>query len=102
MIVTCVHIKVRPENIQDFIDAITENHKGSIQEPGNIRFDVLQQVNDPGRFMIYEVFESEEAARFHKETAHYLKWRDTVKEFMAEDRYGVSYEVIEPSDRSLW
>jgi (4S)-4-hydroxy-5-phosphonooxypentane-2,3-dione isomerase len=102
MIVTCVHVKVRPENLQDFIAAITENHKGSRHEPGNIRFDVLQQANDPCRFMIYEVFESEEAARLHKETAHYLKWRGTVKEYMAEDRYGVRYNIIDPSERSEW
>lgn len=102
MVVTCVHVKVRPENIQDFIEAITLNHLGSVQEPGNLRFDVLQQSDDPARFMIYEAYDSEEAVRLHKETAHYLKWRDTVPEFMAEDRYGVRYNVIEPSERSEW
>jgi autoinducer 2-degrading protein len=102
MIVTCVHVKVRPENIQDFIEAITENHKGSVQEPGNLRFDVLQQADDPARFMIYEAYESDEAVGLHKETPHYLKWRDTVQGFMAENRYGVRYNVIEPSEISLW
>ncbi len=52
--------------------------------------------------MIYEVFESEEAAKAHKETAHYLKWRDSVKEFMADERFGVRYNIIEPSERSEW
>ncbi len=102
MIVTCVHVKVRPENIQEFIKAITENHNGSVQEPGNLRFDVLQQADDRARFMIYEAYESEEAVRLHKETSHYLKWRDTVQGFMAEDRYGVRYNVIEPLERSQW
>lgn len=102
MIVTCVHVKVKHENIWDFIEAITVNHKGSVQEPGNLRFDVLQQADDPARFMIYEAYESEEAVRLHKETAHYLKWKDTVQGFMAEDRYGVRYNVIEPKDRSEW
>lgn len=102
MIVTCVHVKVRPENIQEFIEAITENHKGSVQEAGNLRFDVLQQADDPARFMIYEAYESEEAVRQHKETPHYLKWRDSVQGFMAEDRYGVRYKVIEPSESAQW
>lgn len=88
--------------MQDFIEAMIENHKGSVMEPGNLRFDVLQQSDDPSRFMIYEVFESEEAVRLHKETVHYLKWKDAVKDFMAEDRYGVRYNVIEPSDRTAW
>jgi len=102
MIVTCVHVKVQPEKIQEFIDAITENHRGSVEEPGNLRFDVLQQADDPARFMSYEAYESEEAVRLHKETAHYLKWRDIVQGYMAEDRFGVRYNVIQPLDRSKW
>ncbi len=95
MIVTCVYVNVKPEFLGEFIEAIRENHRGSVMEPGNIRFDVLQQADDPCRFMIYEVFESEEAVAAHKETRHYLKWRDTVKEFMASERFGVRYNVIE-------
>jgi len=102
MVVTCVHVNVKPESVQEFIEAMIENRSGSVREPGNLRFDVLQKADEPCRFMIYEVFESEEAVRRHKETGHYLKWRDTVKAFMAEERYGVRYNVIEPSDRSLW
>ena len=97
MKVTCVHVRVKPEKVNEFIEAVSENHRGTIKEPGNIRFDVLQQSDDPCRFMIYEVFVSEEAVKAHKETAHYLKWRDTVKDFMAEDRYGVSYRLIMPA-----
>jgi autoinducer 2-degrading protein len=102
MIVTGIHIKVKPENLQEFIEAMVENHKGSVMEPGNIRFDVLQQADDPCRFMIYEVFESEQAVRVHKETSHYLRWRERVKDYMAEDRYGVRYSVIEPRKKSMW
>lgn len=102
MIVKCVYVKVRPENIQEFIEAISENHRGSVEEPGNLRFDVLQQADDPARFMVYEAYESEEAVRLHKESPHYLKWRDTVPGFMAEDRHGVRYNIIEPSERSRW
>jgi len=102
MIVTCVHVQVKPEKVNDFLEAIIENHRGSVTEPGNARFDVLQQADDQCRFMIYEVFESEEAAKAHRETAHYLKWRDTVKDFMAVERHGVRYKIIEPSDRAQW
>ena len=102
MIVTCVYVNVKPEFLGEFIESIRENHRGTVMEPGNIRFDVLQQGDDPCRFMIYEVFESEEAVAAHKETRHYLQWRDTVKEFMASERYGVRYIVIEPSDKIRW
>ncbi len=102
MIVTCVHVNVLPERVADFVEAITENRHGTVTEPGNIRFDVLQRSDDPCRFMIYEVFESEEAVRLHKETPHYLKWRDTVQEWMAEPRRGIRYDIIEPADRSIW
>jgi len=102
MIVTCVHVKVKPENVREFIKAIVENHQGSVLEPGNLRFDVLQEESDPCRFMIYEAYVSEEAVILHKSTPHYIKWRDDVKEYMAETRYGVRYNVVEPSDRSQW
>jgi autoinducer 2-degrading protein len=102
MIVTCVYVNVKPEFLGEFIEAIRENHRGSVTEPGNMRFDVLQQEDDPRRFMIYEVFESEEAVAAHKDSEHYLKWRETVKGFMASERYGVRYNVIEPSERLRW
>ena len=63
MIVTCVYVNVKPENVQEFIKAIVENHKGSVQESGNLRFDVLQQADDPCRFMIYEAYESAGSCR---------------------------------------
>ena len=102
MIVTCIHVSVKPEHVQDFLDAIIENHKSSVREPGNLRFDVLQKADDPCRFMVYEAYESVEAADLHKKTLHYIRWRDTVQDFMAEARQGVRYNIIEPSDRSQW
>ena len=102
MIVTCVHVQVKPEFVNDFIDASVQNHKGSVMEPGNLRFDFVQQADDPCRFMLYEAFESEEAVAAHKTTDHYLKWRDTVKDMMADQRYGVKYNIIEPGDKSIW
>jgi len=102
MIVTCVYINVKPECVNDFLAAITENHAGSVKEPGNLRFDVLQKADDSCRFMVYEAYESVEAAGLHKKTPHYIKWRDTVQDFMAEARQGVRYNIVEPSDRSQW
>ncbi len=98
MIVTCVYVHVKPENIQDFISATRANHFESVKEPGNLRFDFVQQADDPGRFMVYEAYISEEAAALHKKTPHYLNWRDTVQDYMAEPRKGVKYNIIEPEN----
>jgi (4S)-4-hydroxy-5-phosphonooxypentane-2,3-dione isomerase len=102
MIVTCVYLNVLPAMVNSFIDATTENHLESVNEPGNLRFDLLQQSDDKCRFMIYEAYETEEAAADHKTTAHYLKWRDSVKDFMAEPRQGIKYQIIEPNDKEKW
>ena len=102
MIVTCVHIHVKPDVINSFVDVTTTNHNESIKEPGNLRFDLVQQSDDPCRFMLYEAYESEEAAAAHKTTVHYFKWRDAVSDMMVEPRLGVKYNIIQPNDRSKW
>ena len=102
MKVTTVIVHVKPEHIDDFIKASAENHEGSVEEPGNMRFDVLQSADDPGRFVLYEAYESEEAAAAHKKTPHYLKWRDTVADWMARPREGIHHKVICPADRAKW
>ncbi|MCX6302544.1 MAG: antibiotic biosynthesis monooxygenase [Bacteroidia bacterium] len=102
MIVTCVHINVKPEAIHEFIRISTENHLEAIKEPGNLRFDFVQQADDPCRFMLYEAYESEEAAAEHKSTPHYLKWKDAVQNLMAEPRKGVKYYILQPNDRTKW
>ena len=102
MIVTCVYVHVKPDTIDRFINATIRNHRETVKEPGNIRFDFIRQADDPGKFMIYEVFESEQAVSDHKTTQHYLQWRDEVAEFMAEQRKGIRYNIIEPSDRTRW
>jgi autoinducer 2-degrading protein len=102
MIVTTVMVFVKPEHIHDFIEASIVNHLGSIKEPGNMRFDVLQSRDDPSRFMLYEAYESEEAAGAHKQTAHYLKWREAVAPWMAKPREGIPHRVICPASRSEW
>ncbi len=102
MIVTCVHIHVKPDAVTDFINATVENHNESVKEPGNLRFDLIQQADDECRFMIYEAYESQEAAANHKSTAHYLQWRDIVQDYMADPREGIRYIIIEPNDKTKW
>jgi autoinducer 2-degrading protein len=102
MIVTFVHVWLKPEHIDDFISASTENHQNSIKEPGNLRFDLVQDATDPAKFVIYEAYESDEAAAAHKETGHYKKWRDTVADWMAQPRKGEKHKIIAPTARELW
>ena len=96
MHVTLVHVQVKPVHIDDFIGATWLNHEASIQESGNCRFDVLQSPENPGHFILYEAYASAEAAAAHKQTTHYLVWRDTVADWMAEPRKGVRYEGLFP------
>jgi len=96
MIVTCVYVHVKELFIKAFIEASAENHLASIHETGNRRFDVLQSKEDPSRFLLYEAYDSEEEAARHKETTHYLKWRETVAEWMSEPRSGVKYNALCP------
>ena len=98
MIVYRVNVYVKKNHISDFIDATIANHDNTRREPGNIRFDVLQSADDPTLFMLYEAYVSEEAVAAHKETMHYLKWRETVAEWMAKPREGLKYKVIRPLD----
>jgi (4S)-4-hydroxy-5-phosphonooxypentane-2,3-dione isomerase len=102
MIVTCVYVHVKADQVNSFIDATVANHLESVREPGNLRFDLIQQADDPCQFLIYEAYESESAAADHKSTEHYLRWRDIVAEYMAEPRKGVKYNIIEPNDSTRW
>ena len=98
MHVTLVHIAVKSGHIAEFIEATRHNREASVQEPGNRRFDVLQSPDDPGQFVLYEAYTSAEDALAHKDTAHYLAWRDAVADWMAAPRQGVSYTGLMPRD----
>jgi (4S)-4-hydroxy-5-phosphonooxypentane-2,3-dione isomerase len=102
MVLTCVYVHVKPDAVDGFINATICNHRESVKEPGNLRFDFIQQADDPCRFMIYEVYESEKDVADHKNSSHYLIWRDTVADFMEEPRKGIRYNIVEPSDRTRW
>lgn len=97
MYTTIVHVYVKPEYIDDFIAATRKNHEASVQEAGNRRFDVLQQQDDPGKFVLYEAYVNPDAAAAHKQTAHYLQWRDTVGDWMAKPRQGIVHHGLFPA-----
>ena len=98
MLIVHVHVHVKPEFVEAFKQATIENASNSVKEPGIARFDVIQQADDPTRFILVEVYKSAEAVAAHKETAHYAKWRDMVGEMMAEPRQGIKFGNIFPED----
>lgn len=98
MHVTLVHVRVKPEHVADFIAATRDNHLASVREAGNRRFDVLQSPEEPTRFVLYEAYANEADALAHKQSAHYLRWRDMVADWMAEPRQGVRYHGLYPEN----
>jgi autoinducer 2-degrading protein len=98
MLVVHVHVHVKSESIEDFKAATLENARNSVLEPGVAGFDVVQQQDDPSRFVLVEAYRSPEAPAAHKETRHYRVWRDTVAPMMAEPRSSVKYHNLHPDD----
>ncbi len=96
MLVVHVFVHVKPETVEAFKAASLENARNSVQEPGIARFDVIQQEDDPTRFVLVEVYRTAADPARHKETAHYAAWRDTVADMMAEPRSAVKYANIFP------
>ena len=101
MLIVHVHVRVKAEFIEAFRQATLENARQSVREPGIARFDVAQQTDDPGRFVLVEAYRTSEAPAQHKETAHYQKWRDTVAPMMAEPRTSVKFTNVFP-DETDW
>ncbi len=102
MHVTLVHVHVKPQHVEDFIAATRRNHAGTLREPGNLRFDVLQSVEDPARFILYEVFLTADDATAHKGTPHYLEWREAVASWMLSPREGKPYRALAPENPAGW
>jgi len=98
MHVTLVHVYVKAEHIDDFIEATRLNHEASIKEDGNRRFDILQSPDDPTYFILYEAYRSKQDAAAHKETGHYLTWRETVADWMAKPRQGQPFNGLFPAN----
>ncbi len=99
MLIVHVQVHVKPECIEAFKAATLANARASVQEPGIARFDVVQQLDDPTRFVLVEVYRTEAAPAAHKETAHYQTWRDTVAPMMAETRTNAKYANVHPDDQ---
>jgi len=98
MLVIHIHVQVKPECVDAFKQATLANARASLQEPGVARFDVVQQQDDPARFVFVEVYRDAAAAAAHKETAHYPVWRDAVAPMMAASRQSVKYDNVFPED----
>ena len=98
MLIVHVHVKVKPDTIDAFKNATLLNAQASRKEPGIARFDLLQQNDDPTRFLLVEAYRTADAPTAHKETQHYKTWRDTVEKMMAEPRQSVKFTNIDPPD----
>ena len=99
MLIVHVFVRVKPDQVDAFRAASMENARQSVCEPGIARFDVIQQQDDPTRFVLVEVYRTSEDPGRHKETAHYQKWRDAVAPMMAEPRTSVKYTNVFPDER---
>ncbi|MGD9363371.1 MAG: antibiotic biosynthesis monooxygenase [Desulfobacterales bacterium] len=98
MFIVHVFVYVKSDRIEDFKLASIENARSSLQEPGIVRFDVIQQRDDPSRFVLVEVYRTANDPARHKETPHYQKWRDSVEEMMTAPRQSIKYENIFPAE----
>ena len=96
MLVVHVHVHVKPDAIEGFKRASVANASESVKEPGIARFDLLQQQDDPTRFVLIEAYRTLEATAAHKETKHYQLWRDTVAPMMADPRSSVKFNAVTP------
>jgi (4S)-4-hydroxy-5-phosphonooxypentane-2,3-dione isomerase len=99
LVIVHVHVHVKPEAVEAFRAATLDNARHSVDEPGVARFDVIQSVEDPSRFVLVEVYRSPEAQAAHKQTAHYPRWRDTVAGMMAEPRSSARFVNVFPADQ---
>ena len=98
MLITHVHVHVKPDSIEAFKEATIANARQSVQEPGVARFDVVQSADDPARFILVEVYRTPEAPAQHKATPHYQVWRETVSPMMSEGRTSVQFRNVFPED----
>jgi len=99
MLIVHVLVHVKPDAVEAFKAVSAENARHSVQEPGIARFDVIQQEDDPTRFVLVEVYRTAADPARHKETAHYATWRDTVAPMMAAPRRAVKYANIFPDEQ---
>jgi len=98
MHIVLVHIHVKETAVDEFIRATKDNAQNSHLEAGVVRFDFLQQVEQPTHFTLVEVYKTPEDQLKHRETSHYNRWKDKVVDMMAEPRQGIRYQNLFPVD----
>lgn len=94
MYVVAVTVHVKPEFVRQFIDETLDNARGTRRESGNLRFDVIQADDDPGRFMLYEAYFTKADFERHQQTHHYLAWKQAVAPWMAQPRQGLKHKAV--------
>jgi len=94
MYVVAVTVFVKPANVNDFVAVTLENARNTRREAGNLRFEVLRAEEDPNRFLLYEAYRQKDDFTAHQQTPHYLKWKQTVADWMAQPRQGVKHASI--------
>lgn len=102
MIVRLIRVSVKSDSVAAFEAATQLNHVGSLNEPGVLRFDVLRNPDQPGVYLLYEVYASQQAADAHKETTHYTEWKETVADMMARPRESETFDVVAPKREDAW
>ncbi|MGE5292452.1 MAG: putative quinol monooxygenase [Micromonosporaceae bacterium] len=102
MLVVHVHVRVRPGRVEDFLAATLQNARASLTEPGVVRFDVIQDQEDPSHVVLVEIYRDTDAPAAHKQTPHYAAWRDCVAEMMAEPRASTKFSAVFPAEVESW
>jgi autoinducer 2-degrading protein len=102
MLVVHVHVRVRPERVEDFLSATRANAQASLEEPGVLRFDVIQDQADRTHVVLVEVYRDDDASAAHKQTRHYATWRDAVAELMTEPRSSTKFDAVFPATGEHW
>ena len=102
MMVVHVDVRVLPDAVEDFLRATEVNARASLGEPGVVRFDVIQDQDDPSHVVLVEVYRDADASAAHKSTPHYATWRHTVAGMMASPRSSTKYAALFPADEARW
>jgi autoinducer 2-degrading protein len=102
MLVVHIQVRVRSGRVEDFLAATRVNARASLGEPGVLRFDVLQDQDDPAHVVLTEVYRDADASAAHKLTPHYAAWRDLVAEMMAGPRSSARYSAVFPDRIEGW
>lgn len=101
LLVVHVDCHVKPDRVDAFVEATLANARESVKEPGVARFDVVQDRDDPTRFVLVEIYRTADAPAAHKATPHYAAWRDAVAPMMAEPRTSRKFTNVHPDDAAF-